>query len=76
MRLQERRSCFQISSARQLSFIALPRYELNYFTEYAMRGDILVSHGSTPQYVPIPAKELIDLRCKFAFSPDLKKHYL
>lgn len=24
-----------------------------------LRGDILVSHGSTPQYVPVPAKKLI-----------------
>jgi len=28
----------------------------------ALRGDILVSHGATPQYVPIPAKELIKNR--------------
>ncbi|AQR94611.1 TrmB family transcriptional regulator [Clostridium saccharoperbutylacetonicum] len=28
----------------------------------AMRGDILISHGSTQQYVPIPAKELIKNR--------------
>jgi sugar-specific transcriptional regulator TrmB len=27
-----------------------------------MRGDILVSHGSTQQYTPIPAKELIKTR--------------
>ena len=25
----------------------------------AIRGDILVSHGNTPQYTPVPAKELI-----------------
>lgn len=28
----------------------------------AMRGDILISHGNTQQYVPIPAKELIKNR--------------
>jgi HTH-type transcriptional regulator, sugar sensing transcriptional regulator len=28
----------------------------------AMRGDILVSPGNTPQYVPVPAKELIKNR--------------
>ncbi|KMY53009.1 MULTISPECIES: TrmB family transcriptional regulator [Bacillaceae] len=28
----------------------------------AMRGDILVSPGSTPQYTPVPAKELIKSR--------------
>lgn len=28
----------------------------------AMRGDILVSHGNTPQYIPIPAKEMIKNR--------------
>lgn len=27
-----------------------------------MRGDILVSHGNTPQYTPVPAKELIKNR--------------
>lgn len=28
----------------------------------AIRGDILVSHGNTPQYTPVPAKELIKNR--------------
>lgn len=27
-----------------------------------LRGDVFVSHGNTPQYVPVPAKELIKNR--------------
>lgn len=26
-----------------------------------IRGDVFVSHGNTPQYVPVPAKELIKI---------------